>query len=330
MYEYQYRPLIQLFICEFIFFCGLWLLFLYKRYSFYFFDRIYKKQVEIIVNYLTSLISKKTVFFPKAIKSKRALLMQLEIFDKNFSHDEWDKIKHQLLEKYLLPYAEKQAGSLFWEKRMFAVRCFALANNKEFEDYLIRLVQDKNIMIRIYAAKTLIHLESKVGIEIILEGISKFTGYCYYLFQDFFQNSTSKVIDIIIVCAKNPKLFGASVKVLASLVVSLPITFLKKGLVSKDIEIRLLAIKLFYHNPTKDAEDILIKLISDKNQKVQIEAIKGLGWISTNKGIVKLQEIFHYNRKPKVILEAARALHALGKLKEEKISEYTDYVFRFG
>jgi hypothetical protein len=329
MYEYEYRPLMQLFMVEFIFFCALWIFFFYKRYSFFYFDRAFKRHTDAIIEYLTARISKKNVFVPKSISRKQALLKQLEVFDKKFSDEQWCEIKRQLLEKYLFPYALKKVRSLFWEKRMFAVRCFALSPSKAWEESLIRLVQDKKILIRVYAAKTLIHLESERGIYVILKEISKFTGYCFYLFQDFFQNSSSRVIDIIIKSANDPKLLHASLKVLSPLVVNLPILFLKNILLSENIEVKLLAVELFCNNPLKDGEDVLIELLSDKNEKIIKQAIKGLSFISTNKGIEKLQEIFHYSHQPKLILEAARALDALGKLKEEKESEYTDYVFRF-
>ena len=209
------------------------------------------------------------------------------------------------------------------------MRCFALAPTKAFENYLIELVQDRKIIIRLYAAKSLIYLASKLGIELILEKISKFTDYCYYLFQDFFQDSPSKVIDIIIKNADNPKLFHACLKVLGPLVVTRSMPFLKNSLLAESVEDRLLAIELFSDNPSEDAEDVLIDLLLDEDERVKKQVIKGLSWISTNKGMLKIQEIFHSSNRPKVILEAARALHVLGKLEEENQSEYTDYVLRF-
>jgi hypothetical protein len=329
MYEYEYRPLLLIFFLEFIVFFLLCLIFLYKRISFYYFDRVHNRDGATINEYLFAKVSKKNVLTPKEITKKRVLLLQLELLDKIFSHDDWNKIKSDLLRQYLLKYAKKSVKSLFWRRRMFAARCFALSPSKDFENDLIKLVGDKKIVVRIYAARSLINLQSKKGIELILERISRFTDYCYYIFQDFFQDSPSKVIDIIIKSGSHPNLFHACLKILAPLVVTKSIPFLKSSLSTESIEDRLLAIELFSNNPPEDAEDVLIDLLSDDNERVKIQVIKGLSWISTTKGVGKLQEIFRLSSRPQLILEAASALKVLGKLGEEKASEFTDYVLRF-
>ena len=325
---YEYRPILLLIIIELSLFFFIWGLLFQQRIHFFFRDRKQKKARESIAHFFTERLKGQKEPYPKAFRERRLLLEQLERFDQKFTHTEWYQIKEEVIQKFLLQRARRYAKSFFWKKRLFAARCFVLLPDLKDEKALCLLVNDSYSKVKLCAARALISLESACGIRRVLESVSTSSGYVYYMLCDILQKSSQNVLKMLVKDASEPLLQKACLKVLATQVVTVPIPFLQKYLDSSDREDKLLAIEVLSHNPTQDAEKILLKFLEDPS--VQKRAIQGLGRVGAEEGIKRLQAILAKEEDQIIQVEAAKALQALGKLDLIRDTEIKEYVLRFG
>lgn len=343
MYEYEYRPLLFLLIGELSFLAFFFLIFFLKRiYCFFLRDNLKKRKEEIsdfIINSFKNegiLDVSKT---PKAVQNSLDLLTTLEAFDLRFKEESWDRLKESLATYFLLPQARKWCKSVLWKKRSFAARCFVLLPLKQDEKLLISLMRDSHFLVQSHAALALIALESPLGIKEVVKNMSEHLGFVRCFFRDALQKGSKKVIDLLIDFSSIQSLHRACLEVFSKQSFSVSFPFLEKDLHSKNLNIRLLAISILSHNPTKNAINILIESSKDPEEKIRKQSILGLSNLVSDRGVKRLQEIVLDNfdsRKNRV--EAARALQKMGKIeilenqkkKNPEAFEIVNYILQLG
>lgn len=238
--------------------------------------------------------------------------------------------------QYLLPEARKLAGSVFWRRRNFASRTMALFPVAEDEGALLQLMRDKEFLVSSHAIRALIHLSTRKAMQKVVERMSCEHGYAYYLFRDLIASGTKATFEHIIAFARQPNLHKTCLDLLSTKSVTLPIPFLQEDLFSKDVEVRILALRVLIRTPTKNATEIFQHFIHDENSAIRALAAKGLRDYPSDESM-KLLEMSLLDSEWQVRLAAAQALKmiepegsAILKRQVDKCSrEVAEYALRF-
>ncbi len=342
MYEYEYRPLIFILLGELSLFSFFLILFFCKRISCFFHIRSSKKRQDKISAFLTECLENeefsKTSKIPKELNHLEDLLLNLEAFNLRFKGDNWSYLKEALAKKILFPQARIWAKSFFWKRRSFAARCFVLAPLQIDEKILISLMDDSHFLVQSSASSALIFLESPLGIKKIMQKMSQCPGFIRYFLRDALQKGSRQVVAILAELASIQSLHLVCLQALSGQSLGIPLSFLEDDLENQDLEIRLLAMDLLSHNPTKNAVSKLIKCSKDPDERMRKQAVISLSSFGTKESIKRLQEILFEDDNLKIRLESAKSLKKLGRmdLLEEKSSQSTEvsqilnYVLQFG
>ncbi len=342
MYEYEYRPLLFILLGEITLFLFFLVLFFYKRILFFFRMQKSEKRKEKITTFLIECLKSEAFSnhtkVPKEFKHRKDLLVTLETFNLRFKGSSWNSLKALLVNKWLLPKARVFAKSFFWKRRSFAARCFSLVPLQRDESILISLMDDPHFLVQSNASSALVFLESPSGIKKIVQKMSQHSGFTSCFFQDALQKGSIKVIAILVELASIQSIHLACLKALSGQSLGIPLLFLEKDLESKDLEIRLLAMELLSHNPTRNAVSKLIRCSKDPDERMRKQAVITLSSFGTQESVKRLQEVLLKDDNLKIRLEAAKSLQKLGRMdlleeqssQNKEVSQMLAYVLQFG
>lgn len=239
-----------------------------------------RKIAKGIMEYMKGKIPLEDVLSSSGDASKILLLKELETFNQRFSGEDWDNVKKQIAENYLLPLARKSIGSRKWLKRAFAARCFALSPLNKDKDYILKLFDDSNFQVESLIISAIIHLKIKEGVIKILESMSHNSGYFRYYYLDTLVSAKSQEIfdwiEEIAQSIPNRKLHLACLDVLSGKMQVIQGSFLTRDVNSPYEEIRLSAIKVLARNPQKDSLEVLLNHVDDPIVEIRIESYRGL------------------------------------------------------
>jgi HEAT repeats len=277
--------------------------------------RLYKKLSE----QLASSLAHGTPFNPKFNKysyySLTTLLAVVESFDHRFKGGEWHELKNEISRKYLINKARSWSKSLFWVKRNFSARVFAITSYPEDETTVIKLMDDKVFLVSSIASIVAVKIELRDGIYKILKKMTASNGYSYYLFRDLLLTGSEKIllwIEEFAVQDESPAFHIACLDILEDSYLPLSKLSLEKDFYSNNPKIRLAACKIYSNNPQHDSPQKLIEASKDSDITIRAEAIQALSQFYSPKTIAALEKCL-LDEDLHVRIQAALTLSKLGE-----------------
>lgn len=244
------------------------------------------------------------------------LLSLMETFNRRFSGEEWEKVKEWIASEFLLTKARQWKTSKSWVKRNYSARCFALLPLVDDEDAILVLMDDPVFLVRNFAAIAAIRLESKQGLDKIIQHMSNEKGYARFFYRDILLNSKSlKIFNWIEEYAayeREGEIHLTCLDLLAGINMPIDSHFLRGDLKSSKLSIRVAALKVFSNNPQIDSAEVLSKYINDPNEEIREQAVHGLGFVLSETTLEKLRQALN-DPSWKVRFEAAKALKEMGR-----------------
>lgn len=250
------------------------------RMFLFFTQRIKRKRAMIISAYFFDLMEHRRTFeaqlYPGRPSWHSDLLEFLETCNHRFQGDDWEQLKHAASQLYLLPKARQWARNVFWKKRSFASRSFALSPLSQDECHILKLMDDRKFLVRSTAALAAIRLESVEGVRKALLTMHQEPGYSHFFYRDLLVQGSNRVIAELIVCGSNPLLHETCLDVLSAKTWGLVIPFLQHDVEADDPTIRCLALRVLIKNPLPNSAEIFLQALQDPEEEVRIEATQGL------------------------------------------------------
>ncbi|MBN9378569.1 MAG: hypothetical protein BGO14_08745 [Chlamydiales bacterium 38-26] len=230
----------------------------------------------------------------KAYANHKVLLSELELFDRRYKGDNWDLLKNQVSQFYLMNHARRYYRSIFWVNRNFSARCFALTPFPQDQQRILKLLEDSVFLVRSLAVSATIKLEIKQGILKILHLMSDEQGYDRYFYRDMLINKGSLQVFIWIkdfaYLEKDSKIHLSCLDILARKSIPIPEEFLSRDLDSNDKTLQLAALKVYANNPQSNSLPVLLKYISSIDPQFRAQAALGLQYFLTKESLDKLEE----------------------------------------
>lgn len=243
------------------------------------------------------------------------LLSVIEQFDRRLSGGEWEKLKREIMEKYLIPKTRRWSKSRSWKKRNFTARCFALCPQPEQAQDILRLVDDPDFLVRSFAAIAAIEIKSKDGVHKILEQMSQNQGYTHAYYRDILLQSKSleifRWIEEMAASEADLSLHVSCLDVLAGTTLTINLPFLRQDLHSPNLKVRLAAVKVFANNLQVDSMGVLTQSLDDPNEDIRAAAILGIEHFASPNTLLKLTEALS-DPCWTVRIQAAQSLKKMG------------------
>ncbi len=298
-------------ILETLFIARLLFIIILFRVMHFCFRKRRQRQAKELSDFVAHQIETKGATTPDKTYDIAALLAVLENYDHRLIGEDWERVKRSIALPLLLPRARKRWKSIFWYRRALAARSFALYAEKEDEPKILQLIDDPNFLVRGYAAKAAVRMESPAGVRKILEHMVNEFGYSYFFFRDTLAKGSKPVFQLVIDFAADPKIHAACLAVLATRCITLPIPFLQTDLVSRSLAMRFLALRVLIRNPTADCALLLRQCFQDVNEDLRAVAAEGLAVYPSEQNIALLQRAL-VDPSWKVRVAAGKALKTIG------------------
>lgn len=286
---------------------------------------IYKEKKEKIERqklskFLIESMKKNTLLDPNFDLSKFAsthtLLNALEHFNHSFKSENWQKLKQNIADRYLLSHAREMSTSSSWQKRHFAARCFVLFPLQLDKKIILSLLDDSVFLVHITAASAVMQLAIKDGIIKLIHQMSQEYGYAYYCHRDLLLQGTKEVFKWIEELARNEQenaIHLVCLDLLSAKTLVIDPLILQKDITSSNPKIRLAALKVFSHNPQKNSLEVLLNYFVDPNEEVRAQAAHGLQYFASTDSLEKLNKAL-CDTSWEVRLQAAESLKKMGRL----------------
>lgn len=336
-----YTLLTSLLIAEVIFLLAILLFICLHRLFRFIRDKAQEKKKDQFFQYYLDLINNHKPFnqkeHPRIGLRKKTLLQVLEDFNRNIGGEEWEKIKNEAVDTFLLQLARKKATSYFWLSRNLAARIFLLQAHLEDEPLILNLMKDKQFLVRNPASFAAVHIESFKGVEHLFEVLNNEYGFSQFVYRDALIQGSYKVFDHIIEIGSQPKYHISALKVLAARSWGRNIPFLESDLQLYHYpEIRYWALKVLLRNPVLESLPYYEKGARDKLAHIRALSMEGISTFSSDQSPKMLEKALH-DKVWEVRLEAAKGLKRLGEIginilnnqKEGVSLEVAKYVLEF-
>lgn len=286
-----------------------------------------KEQADLLEAFFFNLVQTKEPFDPAKFPGEKhwtkAILVALERISLLIRGDDFFAMKKNVVDMYLIQKARAWAKHKRWIKKNLAGRIFSLYSEPRDEEALIKLLQDEHYLVRNPACRALLHLESKEGIRRIILAIKNEPGYAQFLYRDFLIAGSDKVLDIFIDFAKDPELHLQVLDILAARSWGKQLSFLAEDLISQDLKVYALALKVLIRNPLPESSAYFVGGLIQNDPQIRITAYKGLRFFPpSNAEAIFLQGM--QDEDWDVRVEAARGLKSLGEIGIKKLQEQQD------
>lgn len=283
-----------------------------------------------VSQFLATCVKSKSVVPKRGLFSPVSLLEGMERYDRRLKGKKWEEIKDALCKAHLLPRARRWAKSLFWRRRNFGVRVFALKPLPEDESLILTLIDDRYFLVRSIASLAAIRLESKKGVLKTLTNMSREPGYGKYYYSDLLSRGSFQVfLWIAEIAASNKRLHLICLEFFGMNLPTVPTPFLNADLKSEQPDIRKAALKLAIRNPQKGSIALFASCLKDSDEKIRSLGAVGLGNYAEKESYDTLRE-HSTDASWDVRFECAKSLQKLGRLDLIKDPEMTRYIKEFG
>lgn len=274
----------------------------YLTKMYYFFKKNYmlkaKEKIERLlvvmssqenINLQQEIILQKIQLFKKNLPVVLQIMVHLDQ-DSNLLF--WKKVRPFLISHVLLPQARKFAVSRDWLKRYLAVCCFNYKIETKDEHFLVRLIEDKRLLISLNASRIAVSLPTPKLLNTIIDTYAKGRRLQQSTFTGILSSSRSTALFQIIferlAKEKNPYTKGFCYRLLAKLPSYGEISPTTEiDLKNNNIELKIAVINYLIHN---GKAELIRSYLQDEHWEVRAIVAKGLGELHDILSIPLLKE----------------------------------------
>lgn len=313
----NYRYVEYIIFLEF-FFVALVLVATYGVSFWYFLKNKRKRKLSAeIEHYLktnqTFLQTPKESFPRKWLKIDILVPLVLKLDQSNSKH--WHSIREKFLDEVLLPLARKCAYRYNWLSRYLAVRALEFKIDKNDENVILKLMADKIALVKINAIYLGLKLGSQNIINFVIDEIGaerRMTQSIYLKAFDEPLPESQAYVAARLKKESDPYLRATCYKILLNY--SSPLDLdkeIQKDLKSKNVELKLAAIRYMVYAENSKAVAELIDLLKDSQWEIRVLALQSLGELKAEKAIDQVAALLK-DQEWWVRMNAAKALLKMG------------------
>jgi hypothetical protein len=324
------RVIIRITYSEYLFVLVLFSLLFIFRFFVILNNRRYNRKEEYLASIFLYVMEMKKKFswksVPVYLHDPHLMLAVLEDFDSKFSDYYWDHLKKEVLEKYLSVYSEKWKKSCFWSRRSFVARVYFLDSEKADPLVVGRFLQDKVPLIRMLAASLAAFIASPKLLHTLFKVMKKEPINGRYAYYDAILNGDSRVFSYMkenIKTEKDLEIRSLYIDLLSARFDSSLLDYIEDDLHSKNINLRLVAVRALLKFPTKETEKKIIGFLKDPSAKIRVEIVKILPSLCGKLAIKKLTDTLN-DEDWWVRFNSALALKKLGKAGKAVLEKQKD------
>jgi hypothetical protein len=191
----------------------------------------------------------------------------------------WQKHKKDLMRTQVLPSAVKYGQARNWGRRFLLVQCLLYYVDATYEKLVIKLVNDRVPVISINAVKVAINVDTVPVLEALVERINKVTDHfqILYIAQLSVTSALLSVIKTKLSNHEDTRLCRTCYRILKKIgPTDLFFEEAARDVQSKDLELKLSAIRILEKTHKEKATPILIQLLSDENWLVRNIAVQSM------------------------------------------------------
>jgi hypothetical protein len=197
-------------------------------------------------------------------------------FEKLVQDESWEKTRLQLISEILLPLARKASHSFDWVQRFFAAESFGLVYEEKDEIHLVKLVKDKNPLIRLNALTAAIFRGSKSAINLIITEMASASWLTQSIYLQSFEKAPPATREFIVERLKSTPedTVKATCYNILSRYPQLEIDWqIDTDILSNNMKLRLAAIQYLSYIDKNSAIPILLTLIKDPHWQARTVAL---------------------------------------------------------
>lgn len=226
----------------------------------------------------------------------------------------WQKNKSELMKEKILPNAVKYSQVRNWGKRFLLVQCLLYYVDVTYEKIVIKLINDIIPVVSINAVKVALNLDTTPVLEALVTRISQVTDHFQILYVAQLSATTTllRVLKDKLSNYQNIKLCKTCYRILKKIgPTDLFFEEASRDIQSKDLELKLSAIRVLEKTDKEKATPILIQLLSDENWLVRNIAVQSMSHLEKEAILQPLGNALH-DEAWWVRVNAAKVLANLG------------------
>jgi len=297
------------------------LLMFVARYFLQYRERKNAKKMIKISHLFSSYFEEEKVFTPeecrylqRQIQHVMTVLSSFE--DKHINADYLGAFNAQLSNLVLKPVARKYASSYDWFKRYCATQCYAYGFEKEDEEKLLLLIQDKALLVAINAVTVAVNYANPVLINQMITVFSESRRLRQTSFAEIIAKGQP---DIALIIQKRleqesnlyVKLF--CYRLLYRLPVSKIAACVKTDIKIDSVDLKIAVLHYLVHCQDKIKNELIYSLANDPNWEVRAVVAKALGTTDDRMQAANVLEVLLHDAEWWVRVNAANSLSELGK-----------------
>lgn len=281
-----------------------------------------KKHVEQIKEYLLAISDpKQTTKLPFKRRWKKLGLLLLAI--KEIEKD-WEPQKLEFVKKYMLPIARKYARKTGWFSRFLAAKTFAIYAMPEDEKIVAKLIQDYRPAVVIEAIHAIVHLPTKLLLNILIDKIATLRRKSYDIYLEPFKHLSNPAREIIVtrlMSEKDAYKRDICYRILVFFAPEPLAEVARKDAKAETIELCLSAIHFIAYAEDKKALPFLHQMLDDPRWQIKVGVLQALGKLRDTSSVDIIAKTLN---SPEwwVRINACNTLKRIGKagIKKLKIS----------
>lgn len=218
--------------------------------------------------------------FPKKWRSLDILLPLIFSLDNTIKSDSWLRTKKEVADSVLLPIARKKYKSYIWMNRLLSTQCFELWMEKEDEDHVAKLIDDKIPIIHFHAIVAAVKFGTPKLINHVIDNMSKKRRLGQTVYLKIFEEASPTVREYVEERFKSEKDNFARATCYKILMVFKEYNSsidTVADMNSPNMELRLSAMRYTSLAKKENAIPLLLNLLSDPQWEVRAASIRLLG-----------------------------------------------------
>lgn len=245
------------------------------------------------------------------------LIPLIKDFDKKKGDDpEWIRLRRFLIAEYVFPYLDKFIHSKDFEKIMWSIQGVMLCECLTDEESILKLLNNKMSMIRIFATSIAVKLESEKLINCALDIMAHEKYFLPVVYRRLFKDSSEKVFAIVgkrlASEAEDELLLETCYQILASHSEKIPAAIIMRDISSGSTHLRIVIADVAKYMKKEKAVPVLLKALQDSSAIVQTTALISLRILKALEAIDDIAKLLSHKHRW-VRYNAAYALWGLGE-----------------
>jgi hypothetical protein len=214
---------------------------------------------------------------PRKLTRVNILVPVVENMDAIMSGDDWCLMKKNLVKKFVLADARKNAKRGAWMLKSWSIRVMSIYHELEDEKLILDLVADKSPLVSFNAAVAAVSLSTKDSVDTVIDIASSKSRFSRYAYRDALIGGDVHVWEWVSERLKNSN--DPSIRLVCLEVLSVRqhndlYDIVLQDLDSESLELRLASVRLL-SNSTRT--DVLLSLVDDEDWRVRCVLASALG-----------------------------------------------------